>query len=174
MTNPNDNCVVNGQLIAIVNWQLIAIVDDFNDLGSYISSTNKDIKEIIRLTWSTFAKLKPILTSLKPTVKFKIYLFKAACASIPLYGCEECTLTQGLTAKLGKFSRKCYRIMLGICRAETCITNTHLYRLTDEHPVFSRFVSASSSSPDIVFECRRMNIYVIYQSKIRLFNLCGN
>ena len=87
----------------------------------------------ICLTWSAFAKLKPILTSPKPTMKFKMHLFKAACTSILLYGCEAWVLTQTLTAKLDKFARKCYQIMLGICQAETHMTNTDLYHMADEH-----------------------------------------
>ena len=46
----------------VVKGQPIAIVDDFKYLGSYIGSTNKDIEARIGLTWSAFAKLKPILT----------------------------------------------------------------------------------------------------------------
>ena len=100
----NDNFVVNGQPIAIL---------DFKYFGSYNGSTNKDIEARISLIWLVFAKLKPILTLPKPTVKFKMHLFQAACSSILLYGCEAWVLTQALTAKLDKFARKCYRIMLG-------------------------------------------------------------
>ena len=44
-------------------------------------------------------------------------------------------LTQALTAKLDKFERKCYLIMIEICQAETHMTNTDLYRMADEHPI---------------------------------------
>ena len=117
----------------VVDGQPIAIVDDFKYLGSYIGSTNKAIVVRIGLTWSAFTKLKPILTSSKPTVKFKMHLFKAACTSMQPYGCEAWVLTQAMTAKLDTFARKCYRIMLGICPAETHMTNTDLYRVADEH-----------------------------------------
>ena len=59
----NDNLIVNGQPIAIA--------DDFKYLGYCIDLTKKDIKAKIGLTWSAFAKLKPVLTSPKPTVKLK-------------------------------------------------------------------------------------------------------
>ena len=42
---------------------------------------------------------------------------------------------QALAAKLDKFARKCYRIMLGICQAETHMTNKDLYSMADEHPI---------------------------------------
>ena len=77
----------------IVNMQPIVIVDDFRYLDSYIGSNNKDIEAKIGLTWSAFAKLKPILTSSKSTVKFKVSLFKIACTSNLLYGCEALVLT---------------------------------------------------------------------------------
>ena len=102
---------VNDQIcndILTVNGQPIAIVDDFKYLGSYIGSNNKDIKVRISLTWSAFAKLKPILTSPKPAVNFEIRLFKASCTSILHYGCKARVLAQALTAKLEKFARKCY------------------------------------------------------------------
>ena len=119
----------------LFNEQPMAIADDFKYLGFNIDSTNKDIEVRIGLTWSAFAKLKPILTSPKPTVKFKMCLFKVACTSILHYGCKARVLAQALTAKLGKFARKCYRIMLGICQVETQMTTTDLYHMADEHPI---------------------------------------
>ena len=97
-------------------------------------------------------------------------LFKAACTSILLYGCEAWVLTQALTAKLDKFARKCYRIMLGICQAETHMTNTDLYHMADEHPISEMICEHQLQ---FTGHCLHMpkyetaNIYVIYQSKIR-------
>ena len=79
--------------------------------------TNEDIEVRIGLTWSAFAKLKPILTLPKLT----------------LYRCKAWVFTQALTAKLDKFARKCHQIMLGICQAERHMTNTDLYHMADEH-----------------------------------------
>ena len=121
--NVNDQ-IRNDNLV--VNEQPIAIDDDFKYLGSYIGSANKDIEARISLTWSAFAKLKPILTSPKLTVKFKMCLFKAACTSILLYGCEAWVLMQALTAKLDKFARNCFQIMHGISQDETHMTNIDL------------------------------------------------
>ena len=49
----------------------IEIVDEFKYLGSYMGSTEKDVKMCIALAWEAFAKLEPVLTSRtgKPTVK---------------------------------------------------------------------------------------------------------
>ena len=71
----NDNLVVNGQS---------PLLNNFKYVGSYVGSTNKDIEARIGLTWSAFAKLKPILTSPNSTVKLKICLFKATCTAILL------------------------------------------------------------------------------------------
>ena len=120
----NDNLVVNGQS---------PLLNNFKYVGSYVGSTNKDIEARIGLTWSAFAKLKPILTSPNSTVKLKICLFKAACSFILLYACKAWVLTQALTTKLDKFARKCYKIMVGICQVEKHMTNMDLYCMADEH-----------------------------------------
>ena len=54
-------------------------------LGSYVGSTEHDVQVRIGLAWASFAKLKSILRSPKPS---KYLFFKAACVSILLYGCE--------------------------------------------------------------------------------------
>ena len=61
---------------------------------------NQQIEARISLTWSAFAKLKPILTSPKPTMKFKLCLFIVACTLILLYGCKAWVLMQALPIKL--------------------------------------------------------------------------
>ena len=86
-------------------------------------------------------------------------------------------LSKSLTSKLDRFARKCYRIMLGICLAETHMTNTDLYRMADEHPVSEMI---RERKLQITGHCLRMpkdepaNMHVIYQSKIRRSNRRGN
>jgi len=150
-------------------------------LGSYIGSTSKDIEARIGLIWSILAKFKPILTSPKPTVKFKTCLFKAACASNLLYACEAWVPTQALATTMDTFARKCYWIMLGICQAETHMTNTELYCMAHKHPI-SEMISEMIRERQLQFtgHCLRMsnyepaNIYIIYQNKIRRSNLREN
>ena len=98
----------------VINGQLINIVDDFKYIGSYVGSTERDFKARIGLAWTGFAKLKSILRSPKIKLNFKIRLFKAACISILLYGCEYLILTETLIEKLGIYARTCYRVVLGI------------------------------------------------------------
>ena len=67
-----------------------------------------------------------------PKVKldFKIRLFKAACISILLYGCESWVLTEALMDKLEIFARVCIRLILGIEQFRDYVTNESLYHLT--------------------------------------------
>ena len=74
----------NGPLV--IKGQQINIVDDLKYLGSYVGSTEHDVKVRIGFAWAAFAKVKSILRSPKVKLNFKIRLFKAACISILLYG----------------------------------------------------------------------------------------
>ena len=98
----------------------------------YVGSTERDVKVQIGLAWSAFSKLKSILRSLKIKLNFKIRLFKAACISILLYGCETWIFTEILNDKLDINARICYRIMLGIKQSRDQLTNQSLYQLTGQ------------------------------------------
>ncbi|ESO04084.1 hypothetical protein HELRODRAFT_173161 [Helobdella robusta] len=84
----------------IIDASSIAIVDDFKYLGSYITSSEKDVDNRIALAWIALTKLKTILRSSKPKIKFKTRLFNAACLSVWLYGCKSRTLTEAKEHKL--------------------------------------------------------------------------
>ena len=86
--------------------------DDFKYLGSYVVSTEHEVKVRIGLAWAAFAKVKSIFRSLKVKLNFKIRLFKVACISIKLYGCESWILTKALIDKFEIFPRIYYQIML--------------------------------------------------------------
>ena len=77
-----------------IKGQPIKIFDDFKYLGSYVGSTERDVKARIGIALAAFAKPKSILRSLKVKLNFKIHLFKAACISILLYGCDTWILTE--------------------------------------------------------------------------------
>ena len=62
-----------------IKGQPINIVNDFKYLGSYVRSTERDVKIRIGLAWAAFAKLKSICRSPKVKLKFMIRSFKAAC-----------------------------------------------------------------------------------------------
>ena len=82
----------------------------------------------------SICKLKSILKPPEPKLDFKIRLFKAACISILLYGCESWIFTEALIYKLDIFARTCYRIMLGIKQSKDHVTNKNLYQLTGQIP----------------------------------------
>ena len=67
-----------------IKGQPINIVDDLKYLGSYVGSTERDVKVRIGLARAALPKLKSIFRSPKIKLNFKIRLFKAACISILL------------------------------------------------------------------------------------------
>ncbi len=165
-SQPQTNLTIDGQQIKVV--------DEFKYLGAYMSSTEKDVKCRIGLAWAAFAKLKPILSSPKPTISFKISLFDAACISILLYGCESWNLTATLTAQLDIFVRKCYRMILGIRQAEDHVTNDELYRRAERGPI-SELIRHRQLK--FLGHCLRMsddepaNTYALYESNIGTLNV---
>ena len=58
-----------------IKGQPINIVEDFKYLGSYVGSTERDVKVRIGLAWAAFSKIKSILRSPKIKLNFKIRLF---------------------------------------------------------------------------------------------------
>jgi hypothetical protein len=144
----------------------IAIVKDFKYLGAYVGSTANDIKHRIALAWVAFDKLKGILRSPKPSLqRIKMRLFKAACVSTLLYGCETWVLTEAQSEQLDIFARTCYRIMLGIYQAEVHMTNEELYKRAGEKPIST---TIRERQLQFVGHCLRMpsnepaNIFAIY------------
>ena len=147
-----------------------AIVDEFKYLGSYMGSTDKDIRNRIALAWAAFAKLRPILASSsgKQSVKMKMRLFDAACISILLYGCESWILTASQLNKLDVFVRTCYRIMFEIRQSESHMTNKKYEKAS------ARPISATIRERQLQFtgHCLRMptdepaNMYVLYSSNV--------
>ena len=73
---------MNGPLV--IKGQPLNKVDDFKYLGSYIGSTERDVKVRIGLAWAAFANVKSILRSQKIKLNFKIRLLNASSISILL------------------------------------------------------------------------------------------
>ena len=73
-----------------------------------------------------------------------------------------------MVQELDKFARKCYQIMLGICQAETHMTNMDLYHMTDEHLISEMILQLQFTGHFLHMpKDEPANIYVIYQSQIR-------
>ena len=149
--------------------QEIAVVDDFKYLGSYVGSTTKDVNSRISLAWLAFSKLRPILKASRPTVKFKMRLFNAACVSVLLYGCETWVLSEELMKKLDVFARTSYRIMLGIRQSEDHIRNDELYKKCVQRPIREL---VRERQLKFIGHCLRLNqeepanIYALYKSEV--------
>ena len=83
----------------------LKLVDKFTDLGSSVSSTEKDIDTRQTKAWTAIDKLSIIWKS-NLTDKMKRSFFQAAVVSIQLYGCISWTLTKRLEKKLdGNYTR---------------------------------------------------------------------
>ena len=92
----------NGSLF--IKIKQFNIVDEFKYFGSYIVSTERNVKIRIRLAWAAFAKVKSILRSPKVNLNFRLRFFKASCISLLLYGCESWILKEELIYKLDIFA----------------------------------------------------------------------
>ena len=83
----------------------LKLVDEFNYLGSSVSSTEKDIDTRLTKSWTAIDRLSIIWKS-DLTDNMKRCFFQAAVVSILLYGCTTWTLTKWLERKLdGNYTR---------------------------------------------------------------------
>ena len=91
--------------ISTLDGTPLKLVDKFTYLGSSVASTEKDIDTRLTKAWTAINRLSIIWKS-DLTDKMKCSFFKAAVASILLYGCTTWTLTKRLEKKLdGNYTR---------------------------------------------------------------------
>ena len=91
--------------ISTLDGTPLKLVDKFSYLGSSVASTEKDIDTRLTKVWTAINRLSIIWKS-DLTDKMKRSFFKAAVASILLYGCTIWTLTKQLEKKLdGNYTR---------------------------------------------------------------------
>ena len=91
--------------ISTLDGTSLKLVDKFSNLGSSVSSTEKDINTQLTKTWTAIDKLLVIWKS-DLTNKMKRSFFHAAVMSILLYGCTTWMLTKRLEKKLdGNYTR---------------------------------------------------------------------
>ena len=85
-------------------------VSDFQYLGSWVDSSEKDFEIRKAKAWVACNRLNKIWTSTLPT-KLKLKLFRATVESVLLYGSECWTLTKRLEQKLdGCYTRMLMRV----------------------------------------------------------------
>ena len=89
----------------------LKLVDKFTQLGSSVSSTEKDIDTQLTKAWTTVNRLSIIWKS-DVTDKMKRSFFQAAVVSILLYGCTTWTLTKRLEKKLDGNYKRMFRAIL--------------------------------------------------------------
>ena len=85
--------------ISTVDGNSPKLVDTFTNLGSSVSSTEKDIDTRLMKAWTAIDRLSIIWKS-DLTDKMKRSFFQAAVVSILLFGCTTWTLTKRLEKKL--------------------------------------------------------------------------
>ena len=91
--------------ISTLDGTPLKLVDKFTYLGSSVASTEKDIDTRLTKAWTAINRLSIIWKS-DLTDKMKRSFFRAAVASILLYGCTTWTLTKRLEKKLdGNYTR---------------------------------------------------------------------
>ena len=91
--------------ISTLDGSPLKLVDKFTDLGSSVSSTEKDIETRLTKAWTAIDRLSIVWKS-DLTDKMKRSFFQAAVVSILLYGCTIWTQTKRLEKKLdGNYTR---------------------------------------------------------------------
>ena len=105
--------------------EAIEKVDDFIYLGSWIESTEREIRVRKGKAWGALHRLKDIWKS-KLSKSLKIRLFIAACESVLLYGSETWTLTKAQEKNLDGTYTKMLRMVLGISWKDK-VSNITLY-----------------------------------------------
>ena len=89
----------------------LKLVDKFTNIGSSVSSIEKDIDTRLTKAWTAIDKLLIIWKS-ELTDKMKRSFFQAAVVSILLYGCSTWTLTKRLEKKLDSNYTRMLRAIL--------------------------------------------------------------
>ena len=101
--------------ISTLDGTSLKLVDKFTDLGSSVSSTEKDIDTQLTKAWTAIDRLSIIWKS-DLTDKMKCSFFQAAVVSILLYGCTNWTLTKRLEKMLDGNYTKMLRAILNKSR----------------------------------------------------------
>ena len=100
-------------------------VNDFKYLGSWVKSTEQDIKVKKALTWKACNKLTKIWNSTLSR-HLKIRLFQATVESVLLYGCETWTINKKIRKSLDGCYTRMLRSALNVSW-KTHMTNRELY-----------------------------------------------
>ena len=97
--------------ISTLDGTSLELLDKFTNLGSSVSSTEKDIDTRLTKAWTAIDRLSIIWKS-DLTDKMKRSFLQAAVVSILLYGCTTWTLTKRLKKKLDGYYTRMLRAIL--------------------------------------------------------------
>ena len=99
--------------ITAKNGEKVEVGNDFKYLGSYMASTEKDVKVRKAQAWKALNKLHNIWKS-NISRKIKLRVFCALVEPILLYGCESWTLDVRLTKQIDGCYTRMLRAVLNI------------------------------------------------------------
>ena len=114
------------------------MVDDFQYLGSYIASTQNDLKQRKGKPWGAFWKLRKLWSS-TAELQMKIDLFKASVLSVFLSASESRIVKINQEMQINAFQTICLRIILDIKR-EDHVSNEEVYRITGLRPHYTTII----------------------------------
>ena len=104
----------------------LKVKEDFKYLGSWVNSSEKDIKVRKAIAWRALNGMNRVWKSNLPR-DTKLHFFEATVESVLLYGCENWTLKADLQKSLDGCYTRMLRVVLDIDR-KLHITNEELYR----------------------------------------------
>ena len=79
--------------------------------------------------------MKDVFRSTTIPIHLKVNIWKAACLSILLYGCESWIISKKLENSLNSFATSCYRVMLNVKRLDKVSNNKILESVGIKHPL---------------------------------------
>lgn len=120
--------------LSLANGAIIEQVEEFQYLGSMMSSSENDLKVRRGQAWGTFWEMTNIWQSDDIPIDLKVRLFHSICLSILLYGSEAWVLTKTMTQRIDSFATSCYRIMLKIKRLDK-IRNERVLQIVNQPPL---------------------------------------
>ena len=103
----------------------LKVVNDFKYLGSWVNTSEQDLKVGKALAWRALNGMAFVWKSNLPRI-IKLSLFYATVDSVLLYGCETWTLKPTLQNSLDGCYTRMLRAVLNI-NQDVHVTNKHLY-----------------------------------------------
>ena len=119
------NSHIDHQPITTSDGNALREVNDFKYLGSWMNSTEQDLKVRKALAWRALNGMSRVWCSNLPR-HIKLSLFHATVESVLLYGCESWTLTHTLQKSLDGCYTRMLRAVLNVDQ-NIHITNKDLY-----------------------------------------------